>query len=296
MQLGRFAVWCSLESEPLSRAVEAAQRIEALGYSALWQPMGLQRDAMVTSSLQLAATRRLVLATGIATIYERSPLAMAAAQRTLSEQSGGRFLLGLGCSHAPFTEPLFGRRYAPPLAAMRAYLDRMDAGLPLPGGRPPLAAGPAGPRVLAALGPGMLALARDRAQGAHPYFMPPEHTRRAREILGPDRWLCPEVKVVLEADPARARALARGAGAVNVGLRNYQRAWLGLGFAESDFANGGSDRLIDATVAWGDLAAIRAHLERHFAAGATQVCIHPVHSGGIAAGPAWEVLEELAPG
>ena len=296
MQLGRFAVWCSLESEPLARAVEAAERIEALGYSALWQPMSLQRDAMVTSSLQLAATRRLVLATGIATIYERSPLAMAAAQRTLFEQSDGRFLLGLGCSHAPFTEPLFGRAYAPPLAAVREYLDRMDAGLALPGAPAARSEAPVLPRVLAALGPKMLALARDRAQGAHPYFMPPEHTRRAREILGPGPWLCPEVKVVLETDPARARALARSAGAVNLGLRNYQRAWQGLGFAESDYGSGGSDRLIDATVAWGDLAAIRAHLERHLAAGATQVCIHPVHPGGIAAGPAWEVLEALGSG
>src|SRR5262245_46492059 len=150
MQLGRFAVWCSLEGEPLPRAVEAAQRIEALGYAALWQPMSLRRDAMVTASLQLAATRRLVLATGIATIYERSPLLMAAAQRTLFEQSGGRFLLGLGCSHAPFTEALFGRAYEPPVAAMRAYLERMDAGLALPGG-PPVerSAGPPAPRVLA---------------------------------------------------------------------------------------------------------------------------------------------------
>src|SRR5262245_21878975 len=196
MQLGRFAVWCSLEGEPLPRAVEAAQRIEALGYAALWQPMALRRDAMVTASQQLAATRRLVVATGIATIYERAPISMAAAQRALGEQSDGRFLLGLGCSHAPLTGPLFGREYAPPLHAMREYLDRMDAGIAFPGapGGPP---NQAGPRVLAALGPRMLTLARDRAQGAHPYFMPPEHTRHARQILGPDRLLCPEVKVVL---------------------------------------------------------------------------------------------------
>jgi alkanesulfonate monooxygenase SsuD/methylene tetrahydromethanopterin reductase-like flavin-dependent oxidoreductase (luciferase family) len=146
VELGRFAVWCSLEGEPLAQAVEAAQRIEALGYSALWQPMSLRRDAMVTASLQLAATRRLVLATGIATIYERSPLLMAAAQRTLFEQSGGRFLLGLGCSHAPITDALFGRAYEPPLTAMRAYIERMDAGLALPGLGPERSAGPAAPR------------------------------------------------------------------------------------------------------------------------------------------------------
>jgi probable F420-dependent oxidoreductase len=296
MELGRYGVWCSLEGGSLAAAVEAAQRIEALGYSALWQPMALRRDLMVTASQQLAGTRRLVIATGIATIYERAPLLMAAAQRALGEQSGDRFLLGLGCSHAPFTQPLFGRAYAPPLAAMREYLDAMDGGAALPGAPAREGDAPAGPRVLAALGPRMLALARERARGAHPYFMPPEHTRRARQILGPDRWLCPEVKVVLETDPARARALARAAGRVNISLPNYQRAWRELGFAAEDFAQGGSDRLIDATVAWGDVAAIRKHLDRHFEAGATQVCIHPVGVGGFQGGPDWKILEALAPG
>jgi probable F420-dependent oxidoreductase len=295
MELGPYAVWCSLEGVSLAEAVDAACRIESLGYSALWQPMGMRRDLLVTASLQLAATQRLVVATGIATIYERAPLVMAAGLRTLREQSGDRFLLGLGCSHAAFTQSLFGREYAPPLRAMREYLDAMDAGISLTGTAPRAAADPAGPRVLAALGPAMLALARDRAQGAHPYFMPPEHTRRARAILGPDRWLCPEVKVVLETDPARARALARAAGAVNIALPNYQRTWRELGFGDADFASGGSDRLIDATVAWGDVTAIRKHLERHLEAGATQVCIHPVGSGGFGTGPDWKTLEALAP-
>jgi probable F420-dependent oxidoreductase len=296
MELGRYGVWCSLEGVPLAAAVEAAQRIESLGYSVLWQPMGMRRDLMVTASLQLAGTRRLIVATGIATIYERAPLVMVAAQRALGEQSGGRFLLGLGCSHAPFTQTLFGRAYGPPLRAMREYLDQMDAGPALPGASARAPSKPAGPRVLAALGPGMLALARERARGAHPYFMPPEHTRRAREILGPDRWLCPEVKVVLETEPGRARAAARAAGAVNITLPNYQRTWRELGFGDADFAQGGSDRLIDATVAWGDLGAIRKHLERHFEAGATHVCIHPVSAGGFGTGPNWEILEALAPG
>ncbi|HKA15924.1 MAG TPA: TIGR03620 family F420-dependent LLM class oxidoreductase [Myxococcota bacterium] len=294
MELGRFGVWGSFDGGSLADAVEAAQRIEALGYAALWQPIALRRDVMVTASQQLAATQRLVVATGIATIYERAPLVMVAAQRALAEQSGGRFLLGLGCSHRPLTQPLFAREYEPPLRAMREYLDRMDGGIAFPGtaGGPPSA----GPRVLAALGPKMLALARDRAHGAHPYFMPPEHTRRAREILGPDRWLCPEVKVVLETDPARARALARAAGATNIALPNYRREWLRLGFEAADFASGGSDRLIDSTVAWGDVAAIRKHLDRHFEAGATQVCIHAVGPAGIGAGPDWKALEALAPG
>ena len=129
MKLGRYAVWCSLEGVPLAEAIDAARRIESLGYSALWQPMGMRRDLMVTASLQLAATQSLVIATGIATIYERAPIAMAAAQRALGEQSGGRFLLGLGCSHGPITQPIFGRAYEPPLQAMRDFLDRMDAGI-----------------------------------------------------------------------------------------------------------------------------------------------------------------------
>lgn len=295
MQLGPYAVWCSLEGLPLGEAVEAARRVEALGYSALWQPMGLRRDLLVTASLQLAATQRLVIATGIVPIYERAPLLMAAGLRTLREQSGNRFLLGLGVSHSAFTQALFGRDYAPPLRAMREFLDKMDAGVALPGTSQQAAAEPVGPRVLAALGPAMLALARDRAQGAHPYFMPPEHTRRARAILGPDRFLCPEVKVVLETDPARARTLARAAGATNIALPNYQRTWRELGFVEADFANGGSDRLIDATVAWGDLAAIRKHLESHLQAGATQICIHPVSGAGFGTGPDWKILEALAP-
>jgi len=294
MQLGPYAVWCSLEGLPLAEVAEAARRVESLGYSALWQPMGMRRDLMVSASLQLAGTERLVIATGIATIYERAPLVMAAGLRTLREQSGNRFLLGLGVSHGAFTQSLFGREYGPPLRAMREYLDAMDGGISLTGGSAATAE-PAGPRVLAALGPGMLALARDRAQGAHPYFMPPEHTRKARAILGPDRWLCPEVKVVLETDPTRARALARAAGAVNISLPNYQRTWRELGFTDADFADGGSDRLIDATVAWGDLGTVRKHLERHLEAGATQVCIHPVGGAGFGAGPDWKILEALAP-
>jgi probable F420-dependent oxidoreductase len=298
MQLGRLAVWCSLDGYALPQAIEAAQRIEALGYSALWQPMTLRRDVLLTSSSLLAHTERLIVATGIVTIYERAPSVMAAGQRALAEQSGGRFLLGLGCSHAPIVERMYGRPYAPPLTAMREYLDQMDAGTQLGVGPATTGSGQPQldtPRVIAAMGPKMLALARDRAQGAHPYFMPPEHTQRAREILGPDAWLCPEVKVVLETDAGRARAIARAAGAVNISLPNYQNNWLRLGFEKADFADGGSDRLIDATVAWGDLEAVHKHIERHFEAGATQVCIHAVSAEGMAAGPCWETLEALAP-
>ncbi len=305
MELGRFGVWASLEGLELPAAIEAAQRIESLGYSALWHPMAMRRDLLLIASSLLVNTERLIVATGIIPIFEREASVMAAGHRTLDEQSGGRFLLGLGVSHPPIVEGVHGLVYGPPLSAMREYLEKMDRGLdfsaltgvavdPATAAAPPVQTGP--PRVLAALGPKMLALSRDRAQGAHPYFMPPEHTREAREILGPDAWLCPEVKVVLETEPSRARAVAREVGAVNITLENYQKTWRKYGFVDADFADGGSDRLIDATVGWGKQAQVEAFLQSHLDAGATQVCIQFVHPEGPSAGLHWEAIEALAPG
>jgi probable F420-dependent oxidoreductase len=304
MELGSLGVWASLEGLALPEAIEAGQRIEGLGYSTLWHPMAMRRDLMVLASLLLGHTDDLILATGIIPIFERAPSVMAAGQRTLDEQSGGRFLLGLGVSHPPIVEGMHGLVYGPPLTAMREYLDEMDRGPDLSAllgdaaaprdDAPVVQSGP--PRVLAALGPKMLALSRDRAQGAHPYFMPPEHTKEAREILGPDAWLCPEVKVVLGAEPSEARAAARAAGATNISLENYRKTWRKYGFEESDFANGGSDRLIDATVAWGKQADIESFIQSHLDAGATQVCIHFVNPAGMQAGLHWEAIEALAPG
>ena len=303
MELGRLGVWASMEGLPLAEGVAAAQRIERLGYRALWHPMAMQRDLMVVASNILAGTSELVLATGIVPLFERAPAVMAGAARALDEQSGGRFLLGLGVSHPPIVEGMHGFVYGPPLTAMREYLDAMDRGpnlrallgdaAPAPAEHP-VQTGP--PRVLAALGPKMLALSRDRAQGAHPYFMPPEHTKEAREILGPDAWLCPEVKVVFETDATVARNAARAAGATNIALENYRKTWRKYGFEDADFEDGGSDRLIDGTVAWGTQADIEAFLQRHLDAGATQVAIHFVNPAGMQAGLHWEAVEALAPG
>jgi len=305
MELSPRAVWASLEGLELPEAIEAAQRIEALGYGALWHPMAMRRDLLLTAATLLQHTRELIVATGILPIFEREPAVMAAGQRSMEELAPGRFLLGLGVSHPPIVEGMHGLVYGPPLTSMRQYLDRMDRGpdfsallgVPPETGAdeaPPQQTGP--PRVLAALGPKMLALSRDRAQGAHPYFMPPEHTREAREILGPDAWLCPEVKVVLESDPGRARAAAREAGATNISLENYRKAWRKYGFEDRDFADGGSDRLIDATVGWGECDDIERFLQSHLDAGATQVCIQFVHPAGREAGLHWEAIEALAPG
>jgi probable F420-dependent oxidoreductase len=267
--------------------------------------MAMRGDLILIASSLLAHTQHLIVATGILPIFERAPAVLAAAQRMLDEQSGGRFLLGLGVSHPPIVEGMHGLVYGPPVTTMRDYLDKMDRGpdltalLGAPGeveesSAPVVQTGP--PRVLAALGPRMLALSRDRAQGAHPYFMPPEHTREAREILGPDVWLCPEVKVVLDENPSRARHAARVAGAANIALENYRKTWRKYGFDDADFADGGSDRLIDGTVAWGTQAAIERFIQSHLDAGATQVCLHFVNPDGAGAGLDWNAIEALAPG
>jgi probable F420-dependent oxidoreductase len=193
---------------------------------------------------------------------------MAAGQKTLAEAYPDRFVLGLGVSHVPLVERLRGHRYEKPLATMRAYLDAMDQA---PYQSVPPATKPI--RVLAALGPKMLHLAAERADGAHPYNVNPEHTAEARGILGQSPYLCPEQAVVLETDPTKARKIGRDFLAIYLSLPNYSNNFLRLGFDESDFKNGGSDRLIDGIIAWGDINAIRNRIRAHQSAGADHVCI-----------------------
>jgi probable F420-dependent oxidoreductase len=223
---------------------------------------------LTNAALLLGATSRIVIATGIASIYARDPVTAAAAQKTLAEAYPARFLLGLGVSHVPVVEQIRGHSYGKPLASMRAYLDGMD--------RAPYRAVPPKVRplrVLAALGPKMLQLAAERADGAHPYFVPPEHTARARRFLGSDRLLAVEQAVVLETDPIKARAIARLHTSRYLGLPNYVNNLRRLGFADDELANGGSDRLVDAIVAWGDMAAVMKRIRAHQSAGADHVCI-----------------------
>jgi probable F420-dependent oxidoreductase len=227
------------------------------------------RDPLVSSYLLLSGTERITVATGIANIYGRDPMAMNAGWQTVSEAFPGRFLLGLGVSHQPAVEGLRGHTYGPPLATMREYLDAMDGALYL-------AAAPSTPpqRCLAALGPRMLALAAERTRGAHPYFIPPEHTALARAALGADALLAPEQMVVLETDAARARRIAREAMTRYVPtLPNYTNNLRRLGFTDDDFAGDLSDRLVDAVVAWGDLDAIRTRVQEHNDAGADHVAL-----------------------
>jgi probable F420-dependent oxidoreductase len=286
MQLGRIGIWAFLDMLPAREAQEAAREIEDLGFGALWIPEALGREAFTHAALLLAGTTRLVVATGIANVWARDAMAMASAQRTLCEAYPDRFLLGMGVSHQPLVGGVRGHDYRKPLSYMRTYLDAMDATVFM-------AAPPVSPprRVLAALHPKMLELARERSWGAHPYFVTPEHTARARAALGSDRLLAPEQAVLLETDGAKARAIARQHMAVYLGLPNYRRNLLTLGFRDSDFDAGGSDRLLDAIVAWGDVEAIRARVRAHHAAGADHVCLQALAADmGAVPREQWRVL------
>jgi probable F420-dependent oxidoreductase len=268
MDLGALGLWTfTLDTLPAGQAQETAAEIEELGFRTLWIPEAVGREAVSNSSLLLGGTKRLVVATGVAQIWGRDAYAMAGAHRTLSEAYPGRFLLGLGVSHAPMVEGLRHHDYGKPLSAMRDYLAAMDGAFlvgPAPS-EPPA-------RVLAALGPKMLALAAEQTQGAHTYFVPPEHTAVAREALGPDAILAVEQGVVFESDPDRAREIARTHMATYLVLPNYTNNLRRLGWGDDDLLGGGSDRLVDAIVAWGDLDTIEARLTAHRDAGASHVC------------------------
>lgn len=291
MELGRLGIWANLDNGVSGLAngkrsagghatardnALLARRIEALGYSALWMPEGFGRNPLVHAGWLLANTDTLIVATGIASIYARDPVAMRAARDTLNEQSGGRFLLGLGVSHAKVVKDIRGHQeYGKPVATMRAYLEAMEAA-------PYMAAEPddRAVTVLAALRDKMLELSAERADGAHPLNVTPEHTARARAILGPDKLLCVEQKLVLETDAAKARAIGRSALEIYFGLENYRNLWKSMGFSDDDMSSGGSDRLVDALIGWGNEAALRQRIQDHIDAGADHVCINPLAEDG----------------
>jgi probable F420-dependent oxidoreductase len=272
MDLGRTGIWtAALDMQPVPRAQELVGELESLGYGAVWIPEAVGREALSSSALLLAGGSSVVVATGIANLWARDAMAMAAGQKTVTSAFPDRFLLGIGVSHQPAVEAMRGHQYGKPVATMRAYLEAMDSALYL--ALPP----PTEPvRVLAALGPKMLALAAEQASGAHPYFVPPEHTALAREALGPNRILAPEQAVVLETDPARAREVARSHLSIYLGLPNYTNNLRRLGYTEEDLAPPGSDRLVDAIVAWGDEDTVVQRVAEHRAAGADHVCIQVI--------------------
>lgn len=269
-RIGRVGVWTGqLDYSSADTVRAAAQEVEQLGYGAMWTGEAVGREVLTAAQLLLATTERLVVATGIANIWARDALAMAAGQLALGEAYPGRFVLGMGVSHKPLLD-VRGEDYRKPLAMMRDYLDSMDAAYDVYRAVPP---SPRPPRVLAALGPKMLELARTAAAGAHTYFVPPEHTATAREVLGAGRLLAPEQAVVLSSDPTTAREIARRHTGSYLRLSNYTNNLQRFGFEPDDFADGGTDRLVDTIVAWGDVDAVAARVRAHLDAGADHVCV-----------------------
>jgi len=289
-EIGKLGVWTWMDGSSPSEMAEFASKLEGWGYSALWIPEAVGRDPFTVLGYLAARTEKLVLATGIANIYARDPMTLNAIHKTLSTLAPGRFVMGIGVSHAHLVTGVRGHEYKKPVPAMREYLDAMEKSLYM--AAPPEEEAPI---VLAALRPLMLKLAAKRTRGAHPYFVTPEHTRRARETMGKGPWLCPEQKVLLETDAKKARATGRAAMAVYLRAPNYQNNLKDLGFTDADLADGGSDRLVDAIVAWGDADEIRARIQEHWDAGADHVCIQPVKPDG-SPGADWKALEALAPG
>ena len=275
MKLTNLGVWAATDGLSAAAAAAFAKRVEAWGYGALWIPEAFGREVFSASAWLLANTSRLVVASGIANIYARDSFAAAAAQKGLNEQSGDRFLLGLGVSHIPFVQGVRKHEYGKPVATMRAYLEGMSASIYK-------AVAPESPpqTVLAALGPKMLELAAELTDGAHPYNVSPEHTREARAILGPNKLLCVEQGAVLDTDATRARGLARRFLELYLTLPNYVNNWRRLGFTDTDFAGGGSDRLIDSIVVCGDETAIRKRIAEHWQAGADHVCVQAIGADG----------------
>jgi len=287
--LGRVGVWSfALESLTAAEEREAAAEIESIGYGAIWIPEAVDsREIFSHAAWLLSSTERAVVASGIANMWARDPAATANGWRMLSDAYPGRFLLGLGVSHAPSVQRR-GHEYRRPLSAMRDYLDAMDraaSSAPEPETTPRM--------VLAALGPKMLGLASERALGAHPYFVPVEHTAFARQRLGPGPVLAVEQTVVLESDPATARRIARGFAVGYLQTDNYARNLRRMGWTDANVRGEGSDELIDAVIAWGDVDKIALRVRQHLDAGADHVCVQVVAEDDL--DPCLEQLRELGP-
>lgn len=294
-KIGTWGAWIGpLTAVPSALGRPAAKTTEDLGYSCLWYPEGMGlRESFSNGAILLGATERIMVASGIANVWARDAVASASASRTLNDGFGDRYLLGLGVSHPPQVDPRGTTTYLKPVAKMREYLQQIDAGAVYsPDGTADDAQGKVH-TIIAALRKPMLEVARDLSLGAHPYLVPFEHTARAREIMGPDPILAPVHKAIIDTDADRARARARAAIGWYLGIENYQRNLMWMGFTEDDLANGGSDRLIDAIVCHGDVETVAAGLRGHLEAGADHVCVEPIGEDDDPCG--LRVLEALAP-
>jgi probable F420-dependent oxidoreductase len=278
-KIGRVGVWAmELRFGDPAAIDEAAVELEALGYGALWLPGGIDDGVLGDIDRLLSKTKKIVLGTGIINIWKQEAADVAAWWKGQSAERQARVLLGVGVSHAP----LIGENWAKPIAKTRSWIDEaVAAGLP------------ADALCVAALGPQMLALSRDRTVGAHPYLVTPDHTAAARAILGAGKLLAPEQGVVLESDPATARAMARGALEHYMRLPNYANNWRRYGFTEEDIATV-SDRLVDGLFAWGGPEQIAARVKAHHDAGADHVCIQVVSASGLEGSRhAWRELAKV---
>jgi probable F420-dependent oxidoreductase len=291
IDVGRVGIWspARIWSDAGDELSAAAAELEELGYGAIW--LGSSRADLELQSQILSSTRTLVAATGILNIWTQPADQVAASYSRLAPDHADRLLLGFGAGHAPMVERA-GMHYERPLSHLREYLDELDS---MPEGVP------ADRRILAALGPKALALAAERSLGAHPYLVTPEHTRQAREAIGPDALLAPEQKVVVETDPVKARAIARATLDLYLQLPNYTNNLIRLGFSPADFESGGSDRLVDGVVAWGDPGAIIDRISEHRANGADHVSIQVLNSTGESRSDGlpraeWRVLAEALRG
>jgi probable F420-dependent oxidoreductase len=291
MENRTVGVWANLGTMPAPETLTFAKTVERCGYRALWVPEGGGgRDPFAHAAYLLSHTERLTLATGIANIWVRDPLAMCSAANTVAEIGGGRFVLGIGVSHQPAIRDR-GHSYSKPYSFMKEYLARLKGSVYR--GSPPAQDVPI---VIAALHPKMLELAARETRGTHPYFVPPEHTAKVRAQIGPAPWVCVEQTVIMDTNPSTARAAARRfMGNYVPRLPNYSNNLRALGWQEAEFADGCSDRLVDAIVAWGSENKIRERIEEHFKAGATHVCLQAIRADGQP-GPDIHALEALAPG
>jgi len=288
MDLSKPGVFCFLDGLAGAQTGQFARKAEQLGYSALWFAETRGREPFSFASYLLGQTERLIVATGIAVVYAYEPITIANAARTLSELYGDRFVLGLGVSNQRGNAAR-GIPYGKPVSFMREYLAKMkDAPYtaPKPRHEPPI--------VIAGMMPRMLQLATTETQGTHTYFTTTEQISHTRAALGPQPWLCAELGVMLETDASKARTAIRQYIQIYLTIDHYVKRFREVGFTDTDFANGGSDRLVDAIVVWGNEAKIHERIDAYYKAGASHVCIMSLKSeGGLV--PDERALEALAP-
>lgn len=288
IDIGPIGIWQGvLDGHPSSVVRDVVAELDERGWPCLWIPETVARDPFVSAAVILEATSTMKVATGIASIWARDAMTTQNATKTLNEAYDGRFLLGLGVSHHTLTEWVRKHEYTRPYSTMRAYLERMDKAM-FKGVEP--AEPPS--RVLAALGPKMLALSAEMADGCHPYFVPVEHTAIARQAVGPDKIVAVEQMVVLEQDPAKAREIARQHMEIYLGLPNYANNLQRLGYPAEEI-EGASDRVVDAIVAWGTVDDVVARVQAHRDAGASHVCVQVLQADPRAVPTeAWSLLAD----